>query len=218
MDKEIIWRKSPNYQEGRGGRKIIAIVNHITAGLCPGCVDWMCDPAARASAHYVVTKTGLIYQLVRDEDTAWHAGVVNKPNWPLYDGTNPNKYTLGIEHEALVGEGLTEVQYQASLWLHLRLVNKWSLTPDRDHIIGHYRIDSVNRATDPGSKFPWQRLFSDLRKEESNMVPTRVIYKGKTMEGFIKEGLTYVEVRKLCEAMGKKVTWNQEKRIVEVQD
>lgn len=214
---DITWKKSPNYREGRGGRKPIAIVNHITAGSMPGCVGWMCNPAAQASAHYVVTKAGQVYQLVRDEDTAWHSGVVNQPDWRLYDGTNPNKYTLGIEHEALVGQGLTEAQYQASLWLHRHLMDKWNIPVDKNHIIGHYRIDSVNRPTDPGYRFPWDRLFADLKGEE-DVEATKLIYRGQVLDGFIKDGRTFVEVRKLCEGFGKKVVWNEQKRVVEVQD
>lgn len=152
---------SPNY-EGRGGKKIIAIVNHITDGRMPGCLSWMRNPAAKASSHYLVTRIGEVYQLVKDEYAAWHAGVANKPNWVFYDGTNPNYYTIGIEHEALAGEGLTEAQYQATLELHKMLIKKHNLTIDKNHIIGHCNIDTVNRPNCPGAKFPWDRLFGDL--------------------------------------------------------
>lgn len=163
---EIEWAASPNYGKGRNGKKIIAIVNHITAGTFPGCLSWLRNPQAKASAHYLVTRQGKIYQLVRDEDTAWHAGAVNKPSWPLYDGSNPNRYTIGIEHEALPGERLTEMQYQATLWLHKQLIAKHGIPIDEGHIIGHYRIDSVNRPNCPGPSFPWDRLFSDLKGGE----------------------------------------------------
>ena len=175
---EIEWAASPNYGKGRNGKKIIAIVNHITAGTFPGCLSWMRNPQAKASAHYLVTRQGKIYQMVRDEDTSWHAGFVNRPTWDLYDGTNPNRYTLGIEHEALAGEGLTEKQYQATLALHRLLVKKHNLPVDTKHILGHYRIDAVNRPNDPGEKFPWSRLFNDLKEEDElifktiNDVPT----------------------------------------------
>ena len=168
---EIEWAPSPNYGKGRKGRKIIAIVSHITAGTFPGCLSWMRNPQAKASAHYLVTRQGKIYQMVRDEDTSWHAGAVNKPSWPLYDGSNPNRYTIGIEHEALPGERLTEMQYQATLWLHKQLIARHGIPIDEGHIIGHYRIDSVNRPNCPGPGFPWQRLFSDLKGSEE------VVYK-----------------------------------------
>ncbi len=162
MTMEIKWVGSPNYSS-RNGRKIIAIVDHITAGLMPGCLNWMQHPKAQASAHYLVTRSGEIYQLVKDEYAAWHAGAVNKPSWSLYDGTNPNRYTIGIEHEGYPNEELTEAQYQATLWLHQELIRKYSIPIDEEHIIGHYRIDSVNRPNCPGPKFPWERLFNDLR-------------------------------------------------------
>ena len=171
MKVEIEWAPSPNYTKGRKGRKIIAIVNHITAGTFPGCLSWMRNPQAKASAHYLVTRQGKVYQMVGDEDTSWHAGAVNKPSWPLYDGSNPNRYTIGIEHEALPGERLTEMQYQATLWLHKQLIAKHGIPIDEGHIIGHYRIDSVNRPNCPGPGFPWQRLFSDLKGSEE------VVYK-----------------------------------------
>lgn len=154
---------SPNHYKGRKGKEIIAIVNHITAGLMPGCLSWLCNPQAKASSHYLVTRKGEVYQLVKDEDTAWHAGFVNKPNWALYDGANPNYYTIGIEHEALVGDSLTVEQYLATLRLHQMLIEKYNIPIDNNHIIGHYRIDSVNRPNDPGSKFPWNKLLNDLK-------------------------------------------------------
>lgn len=163
---KIVWKPSPNFTKGRRGRKIIAIVNHITAGTFPGCLSWLTNPKAQASAHYLVTRQGKIYQMVKDEDTAWHAGFVNKPTWPLYDGSNPNYYTLGIEFECLSGGLLTDAQYQAGLWLHRQLIERYKIPVDKDHIIGHYRIDGINRPNDPGPKFPWDRLFSDLKGVE----------------------------------------------------
>jgi len=159
----IDWEPSLNFSAGRAGRKVIAIVDHITAGAYPGCREWMQNTASKASAHYVVSRAGTIDQLVREGDTAWHAGIVNRPNWSLYDGTNPNRYTIGIEHEGQPGEELTEEQYQATLWLHKDLIRKYGIPIDRDHIIGHYRVDSVNRPNCPGSGFPWDRLFRDLK-------------------------------------------------------
>ena len=97
---------SPNHTKGRKGKPIKGLVLHITAGLMPGCLSWMRNPQAKASAHYLVTKAGRIYQMVQDADTSWHAGIVNKPQWASYPGGNPNHYTLGIEFEALGGETL----------------------------------------------------------------------------------------------------------------
>lgn len=163
---KIQWKESPNFSS-RKGSKIIAIVNHITAGQFPGCRDWLCNPKAQSSAHYVVSRAGEIWQLVKDENASWHAGIVNKPSWALYNGINPNRYTIGIEHEGYGSNGgdgtLTEDQYQATLWLHKQLIAKYGIVVDKDHIIGHYRIDSVNRPNCPGPNFPWAKLLNDLQ-------------------------------------------------------
>ena len=167
---EIIWAGTPNYRSGRNGRKIIALVNHITAGSFPGCLHWMQNPDAKASAHYLINQAGDIIQLVKEEDTAWHAGEVRNSSWSLFDGSNPNSYTIGIEHEGYSGL-LTEPQYLASLWLHRQLIEKYRLPADSDHIIGHYRIDTINRKNCPGPDFPWSRLWADLLEgSEKNMV------------------------------------------------
>ena len=214
---DIVQSLSPNYRKGRNGRKPIAIVNHITAGLMPGTLSWLKNPEAQASSHYLITKLGQIYQLVKDEDTAWHAGIVNQPNWSLYDGTNPNAYTIGIEHEALAGEALTEQQYRATLWLHQQLIAKWGIPIDRDHIIGHYRLDSVNRANDPGSAFPWDRLFADLRGNEQLAIPKgatecTIELGDKVFPGYVLSGTSYLQqgvpVREIVEAFNRKLSWD----------
>lgn len=210
----IQWAGTPNFTKGRAGKKIIAIVDHITAGNFPGCLNWLQNPIARASAHYLVTKTGQIFQLVKDEDTSWHAGVVKNPSWPLYDGTNPNRYTIGIEHEGFDGS-LTEKQYQATLWLHKYLIEKHKIPIDNDHIIGHYRINSVDKANCPGPKFPWDKLLQDLKKG-TEMQKTEVIYNGKTYDAVIIDGKTYVELRKYSEDIGFKVLYNPRTKKTEV--
>jgi len=160
MEEE--WLPSPNFGS-RQGKPIIAIVDHTTSGTADSALSWFQDPTSKVSAHYLVTRSGRIIQLVKEGNAAYHAGNVNKPDWALYDGFNPNKYTLGIEHEGDSGEPLTEEQYQATLFLHKELTQKYSIPIDTDHIIGHYRIDSVNRPDCPGPAFPWARLLNDLR-------------------------------------------------------
>jgi N-acetylmuramoyl-L-alanine amidase len=190
---QILHAPSPNFTPSRQGRNIIAIVDHITAGLMPGTLSWLRNPASNVSSHYLVTKAGEVYQLVKDEDTAWHAGIVNRPIWPLYDGTNPNRYTLGIEHEALSGEGLTEAQYQATMKLHRKLTERWGIPVDRNHIIGHNLLDTVNRINDPGQNFPWERLMKDLRYGVIDMVLEKWMIEGgqAALEDLYKKGLIF---------------------------
>jgi N-acetyl-anhydromuramyl-L-alanine amidase AmpD len=166
---EIKWSASPNYREGRNGYSPIIIVNHITAGSFPGCLSWMCNTEAQGSAHFLVTKSGEIYQLVDENNTAWANGYIEGASVDLdlvLQGINPNYYSLSIEHEGQPGDTMPEEQYQATLWLHNYLINKYNIIIDNNHIIGHYRLDSVDRPNCPGSGFPWDRLFTDLTTQE----------------------------------------------------
>lgn len=61
------------------------------------------------------------------------------------------------------------------------------------------------------------RLRDNTPKEVSDKVEaTKVLFEGKTLEAFLKDGKTYVEVRKLCEALGLKVVWDAKTKTVEV--
>jgi hypothetical protein len=151
--------------------------------------------------------------MVRDGDTAWHAGIVNKPNWSLHNGVNPNRRTIGIEHEGYKQNGgdgnLTVAQYQSTLWLHKLLIAKHSIPVDQNHIIGHYRIDSVNRPNCPGVKFPWDKLFADLAPAKV----AKVHVGGKVLDGIVLDGLTYVPVREFGNALGFPVSWDAAKGV-----
>ncbi|EHQ89276.1 N-acetylmuramoyl-L-alanine amidase [Desulfosporosinus youngiae] len=164
MDKPTIkWMGSPNFSSPRG-YKIIAIVNHIMEGTLAGTDAWFANPASKVSSHFGVGKNGEIHQYVDLKNHAWANGAVNKPDWPLLiPGANPNYYTISIEHEGQSGDVMPEVQYQATLALHRWLIETMGIPVTRDTIIGHYRIDSVNKSRCPGNGFPLDRLLKDLQ-------------------------------------------------------
>lgn len=121
------YRQSPNYT--KGGINPIGFVIHGTLGNYEGAVRWLCMSKAErgdgseSSAHYVVAKDGRAIQIVKETDTAWHAGRVSNPS-PFAQKVlpkgitgykNPNSSFIGIELEWFVGEGVTEAQYQKCL-------------------------------------------------------------------------------------------------------
>jgi N-acetylmuramoyl-L-alanine amidase len=84
-------RASPN----KGGAIVPdTIIVHDTAGALNtmGSVAWLCNPQARASAHFVIGRDGKIFQLVSCNVKAWHAGVSK-----LGDRSNVNDFSIGIE-------------------------------------------------------------------------------------------------------------------------
>lgn len=70
------------------------IIVHDTAGQLDymTSVSWLCNPQAKASAHFVIGRKGEIVQLAACNVRAWHAGASS------YHGrTNVNAFAIGIE-------------------------------------------------------------------------------------------------------------------------
>lgn len=70
------------------------IVLHDTAGRLDGnsSVAWLCDKAAKASAHFVVGRDGAVTQLAPTNVATWHAGQSRWNGRP-----NVNGFSVGIE-------------------------------------------------------------------------------------------------------------------------
>jgi len=89
--KQIPFRDTPN----KGGSFAPeGIVVHDTAGSLDrfSSVNWLVDPKARASAHFVVDRTGEVTQLARLDERCWHCGESRFGN-----RTNVNEFAFGIE-------------------------------------------------------------------------------------------------------------------------
>jgi N-acetyl-anhydromuramyl-L-alanine amidase AmpD len=185
-----------NHRKGRAFNNkryvVQGICNHISAGLRGSVINWFNNPSAQASYHYLVCKNGDIIQFVNDGDTAWSQGLINRPTAKIYfdnNKVNPNVYLVSISHEVTGSEPLTELQYQSSLWLHNELINKYNIPIDRHHIIGHYELDSVNRANDPNKNFPWNRLINDLKKIKKQTNKRQEEWKFKGIDTLYKKKL-----------------------------
>lgn len=141
---------SPNFTKGRNGRVPTAIVLHVMAGSIAAADSWFADPYSNVSAHYGIAKDGTVHHYVHESDMAWHAGQPNQSSWDLLvPGVNPNLYTIGIEHEGGPADIWPDAQKQASAELVAAVAARWNISIDREHIIGHYQIDGVNRPNCP---------------------------------------------------------------------
>lgn len=122
------------------------VVIHVTQGSYAGTISWFQNPAAQATAHYVVRSSdGAITQMVREKDVAWHAG-----NWTY------NTQSVGIEHEGYVDDSgwFTDAMYRSSAALTRNLTSKYGIPRDRAHIIGHIEVPGATH-TDPGPYWNW---------------------------------------------------------------
>jgi N-acetylmuramoyl-L-alanine amidase len=131
---------SSNYRAGRGGKKPIAIVIHISTSTAASCDAWFANPASKVSAHYLVCRDGTIHQYVDEENTAYHAGLVVHPTCIPELRKNTNQLTLGIEHEGKVTQEPTDTQYAASAALIAELSRRWDISLNVAHVIPHKAI------------------------------------------------------------------------------
>ena len=109
---------------------------------------------SKVSCHYFINREGLITQMVKDNQIAWHAG---KSKWKNFK--NLNKNSIGIE---LVNKGyefgyqnFTNIQIRNLIALCKKLKKKYAIK--KENFLGHSDIAPL-RKFDPGEKFPWKKL------------------------------------------------------------
>ncbi|ODM93533.1 N-acetylmuramoyl-L-alanine amidase A, partial [Orchesella cincta] len=163
------WMRSPNYDIGRGG----AGPERLEVHLLQGVGGWFQNPESGASTHYVVDQKGDVVQCVREKDTAWGNGRIEKGAKKWWNKTgNPNRVTISIEHVKSARDNsnqLTTAQKKASFKLIANIIkrNPWikpKWADDTGGITGHHSISPKSRAKCPGP-FPWDELFQYLNKQ-----------------------------------------------------
>jgi hypothetical protein len=130
------------------------LVIHDTEGSYNSAINWFQNSSSGVSAHYVVRSSdGQITQMVRDADTAYHAGV-----WKY------NICALGVEHEGYMNQTgwYTEAMYQASAKLVATLADRYGIKKDRTRIFGHAEVPGASHQ-DPGPNWDWDHYMSLVR-------------------------------------------------------
>lgn len=145
IDKQTVKRSS------RLNNRITKIVMHDTAGLMPGCLEWLQIDRAPpvkddVSCHILVDKLGNAYRLVPDEYTAWHCR-----------GHNSQSLGLELERAKLDEDGdyppeqIITAAKCVALWCR-----KFSIPIDR--IFAHKELSTTGK-TDPRN-FPWYEFLT----------------------------------------------------------
>ncbi len=112
--------------------------------------DWLCNPEAQVSAHYIISETGLVTQMVKDADRAWHAGA---GGWQ--DTCDVNSWSIGIELANTGAHPFPEPQMAALECLLAELLRRHGIDPAG--VIAHSDC-AIGRKIDPGARFDWLRL------------------------------------------------------------
>ena len=149
---------SPNFdRKKRSINSIKIIVLHYTGMQSEReSIVRLCNSRSKVSSHFVISRNGKIYRLVKDNYIAWHAG---KSCWGNFK--NLNKNSIGIE---LVNKGhrfgytnFGKKQILSLIKICKNLLKKYKIKSR--NIIGHSDIAPL-RKKDPGEKFPWKELAS----------------------------------------------------------
>lgn len=144
----IVHTPSPNFRR-TPGRQVSCVIIHATAtaGLSSP-LNWLRAAESKVSAHYLIDVTGLVYQLVHEEDVAWHAGQ------SLWMGrANVNDFSIGIEL-VNANDGIMpypEPQLAACAQLVKAICSEKFIA--KENVVGHADI-APGRKNDPLA-FPW---------------------------------------------------------------
>jgi N-acetyl-anhydromuramyl-L-alanine amidase AmpD len=106
----------------------------------------------QVSAHFLITREGVLWQFVSCDDRAWHAGA------STFQGRdNCNDYSIGVELEGLEGDGFEPVQYDTLSQLCTVVRQRYPIAS----VVGHEHI-APGRKLDPGPGFDWAGLAKSV--------------------------------------------------------
>ena len=146
-----IWHPSPNFGARRDGLKPSLVVLHYTAmDSARAALERLCDPESEVSAHYLIGCDGTLWQMVREEDRAWHAGV---GEWQ--GQSDINSRSIGIELDNRGDHPFAQAQMTVLERLLPQIMARWSIPAAG--VIGHSDM-APGRKHDPGPRFDWLRL------------------------------------------------------------
>jgi len=112
--------------------------------------DRLCEKAAEVSAHYLISETGEITQLVDEKMRAWHAGVGQWGNV-----RDVNSRSIGIELANTGAHPFPHPQMTALCTLLRGILDRHAISAHR--VIAHSDM-APGRKSDPGPRFDWRRL------------------------------------------------------------
>lgn len=125
------------FQRGRPGL-VRYVVIHDIEGSARSAVNTFRRAGGEASAHYVISATGEVIQMVKERDIANHAfhSVLNA-------------YAIGIEHEGFSTKPYAPAVYDASARAVAEIVKRYRIPIDREHIVGHHQVPKTDEQATP---------------------------------------------------------------------
>jgi N-acetylmuramoyl-L-alanine amidase len=142
---------SPNFGERKGGLMPKWVVLHYTAmNSAAEAIKRLCDPVHEVSAHYVISESGAVTQLVSEEMRAWHAG---QSYWQ--NCRDMNSASIGVELCNRGDHPFPALQIDALVTLLSGVCARNDIPPS--FVLGHSDV-ALGRKADPGDRFDWRAL------------------------------------------------------------
>jgi N-acetylmuramoyl-L-alanine amidase len=154
-EDELVHRAVPSPNWDERALPITMVVLHYTEMLdAPAALERLCDPAAKVSAHYLISEAGEVIRLVDESKRAWHAGA---SFWRGHRDVNSASIGIELDHpgHAHGYRPFSEAQFEALVPLLHRIVQAHNIP--RANVVGHSDV-APSRKIDPGELFPWDRL------------------------------------------------------------
>lgn len=144
------------------------------------------------SWHFTVDDKEIVQHLPTNE-IGWHAG------------SKGNLASIGIEI-CVNSDGNFEKAKQNAQWLIRKLMNTHNISLDNVVTHNYWTGKNCPRRLRP----EWEQFKQGIKNASpATRKKANVIYKGKSVEGFIEDGRTYVQVRDLANLLGLAIHWDQ---------
>jgi N-acetylmuramoyl-L-alanine amidase len=195
---QVTQRQTPN----RGSPLVPQyLVMHYTAGSsASSSADWLCNPAAKASAHVVLGRAGEIIQLAPFNVVTWHAGI---SHWAGLTGMN--NFSIGIEmdnagilrkvgdrYASSFGRFYPDDEVVVARHKHGTVEQAWHAYTEpqiarafelAELLVTHYGLKEVlghediarGRKSDPGPAFPMASLVARVAGRQQDDFPRFVV-------------------------------------------
>ncbi len=216
---------TPGSEHGRSGTKLVPkgiLVHYVgnPGSSAAGNRNWFEGGAggAHTSAHYVIGLNGEIMKLVPENECAAHAGIAYDKKYTETAKTNNSTY-IGIEvcHPDATGK-YNSASYKSLIELCADICKRYGFDPLKD-VKRHYDVTGkmcplyyVNNPKD------WDTLRNDIDKElwSMNKTPQKVKINGVVveMDAYNDNETVYMSIRKICEALGKKVDYESSTKTI----
>lgn len=189
---DIDWEGTTNYNARANGQQPWFMVHHITDDLnYDGVKSWFQTSWSDASAHFVITRDGVIHQFVSSLNFAWTNGdyytreadrrgsrVARKDIPRLNDaieqclvkGWNLNGFCISIEYMGTPSTPPTEAQYKSGIALTKYFLSIYpQMSPHRFGQLRHADTNPVSRPYCPGPDFDLTRIITAVGGDPARM-------------------------------------------------